>query len=96
MARHNIAFIEHLFGSYSAGIKRVVLQAYTQHPARKIVVCTNSNTNTEITLTSLAESVLNNHITVVAVIALTGECGHWILSPASPVMVVWSGLLLLL
>ena len=74
----------------------MVPQVYTQHPARKIVVCTNSNTNTEITLTSLAESVLKNHTIAGDVIALAGECGHCILYPSSPVMALSSGMSLLL
>ena len=96
MARRNIAFIGHLCGAPSAGIRSVVSQAYTQHPPQKTLVCTNSNTNTETTLTSLAASMLIDHTITGAVIALPGECGHWILYPSPPAMALASGMLILL
>ena len=86
MALHNITFIVHLFGSHSAGINRVVSRVYTQHPSQKVSVCTNSNMNAERTLTCLAAFLLHDHTTVGAVIALPGECGHWIMYHSPPTM----------
>ena len=75
MARRNIAFVVHIFGSPSANIKRFLFAAYKDHQSRKVLLYSNSKTNAETTLTHVAESVLDNHHNAGDVIALTGDCG---------------------
>ena len=42
--------------------------------------------NAEKTLTSLAAYVLDKNTIIDAVIALTGECGHYVMPPSPPAM----------
>ena len=75
MSRRNIAFIVHILGQPSSGIRRLLSAAYKEHRSRKVLLYSNSKTNAETTLTSVAESVLDEHNIIGDVIALTGDCG---------------------
>ena len=75
MARRSIAFIVHIFGSPTAGIKRFLSAAYKDHQSCKVLLYSNSKTNAETSLTNVAQLVLDKHHIAGDAIALTGDSG---------------------
>ncbi|KAL7535523.1 hypothetical protein ACHAXR_006542 [Thalassiosira sp. AJA248-18] len=75
MDRRNISFAVNVFGQPSSAIKRELFRLYRDNNGRKVLIYTNSKTNAETTLTSLAEDVMSELNIDGEVIALTGDCG---------------------
>ena len=76
MARRNIRFGVHIFGSPSAAIKRELADIYANNREAKVLLYTNSKAIAEGTLTKMAQTFIDSiaELTGVA-IALTGDCG---------------------